>query len=202
MSMQNGFWHRLAQLFSFSPAKAEQRGVAAATSPEQFQSMLSDEFRGLRRSLRKQAEAIERLEQRLDAPPLTNAPPDQRELLMRLAQAFHHLERAFRSRTEPLSPAIDEAIDLYWQHLDDCLERSGLSMIRETGVGFDARLHRAMASHGSGELAKVVGEVLEPGFLRDGAVHCPARVILGPALAAGHGPCGGQQHEQTETERA
>jgi molecular chaperone GrpE (heat shock protein) len=198
--MQTGLWDRLARLFSFPRGKAEQ-SVVAATSPEQFQSMLSDEFRGLRRSLRKQAEAIERLEQRLDAIPRTKASLAQSESLMQLAQAFHHLDRAFRSGAEPLSPPIDEAFGLYWRCLDDCLERSGLGMIRETKVAFDARLHRAMAAHGSGDSAKVVHEVLEPGFLRNGVVHRPAQVILGPELAADHGPCRVQQNEQTETDR-
>lgn len=52
-------------------------------------------------------------------------------------------------------------------------------MIRELGVSFDPRLHRAVAAPNPGNGESIVAEVLEPGFIEGGKIRQPAKVILG-----------------------
>ena len=148
---------------------------------DELQSSLSEEFRGLRKMLRKQAEAIEALRRRLDevGADAGRQAADGGESLMRLAQAFFHLDRALRGGQTPCSDRQREAIDLSWLQLEQVLAEADIHVIREAGVSFDPRLHQATAVRESGAGADAVLEVMEPGFLVGGAVRRPARVIVG-----------------------
>ncbi|MDD2463946.1 MAG: nucleotide exchange factor GrpE [Desulfobulbus sp.] len=138
---------------------------------------LGEEFRGVRKMLRKQAQVLEELHGRQghESPAVKGRTKGSS---IELATAFFHLHQSLRERVAE-SPAHREAIALFWLQLDRSLQEIDVRMIREEGAPFDARLHRAVLSRGEGSGEWVVVEVLEPGFIRGDMVSVPAKVILG-----------------------
>nr|WP_321464953.1 hypothetical protein [uncultured Desulfobulbus sp.] len=128
--------------------------------------------------LRKQGSAVEALLSRQGSP---RAEETLRtgDTLLQLAVGFFHLHQSLRGLVAD-SPAHREAIALFWLQLERALAEIDYQIIREQGVPFDARLHRAVLSRGSGAVKWIVDEVLEPGFMYGGAVRTPAKVILAP----------------------
>ena len=145
-----------------------------------LQATMLEEFRGLRKTLRKQAQAVEAVRDRLDRAPEPRRNEQNSEELMRLASAFFQLDQALLEVTAH-SPRRRQAVSLVWLQLDQLLDRNGVRMIREPGAAFDPRLHRVVLTRTPEARDSVVTEMLEPGFIEDGTVRQPARVILGPA---------------------
>ena len=145
-----------------------------------LQATMLEEFRGLRKTLRKQAQAVEAVRDRLDRAPEPRRNEQNSEELMRLASAFFHLDHALLDVTA-CSPRRRQAVALVWLQLEHLLDRNGIRMIREPGAAFDPRLHRVVLTRTPEARDSVVTEMLEPGFIEDGTVRQPARVILGPA---------------------
>jgi hypothetical protein len=142
----------------------------------QIHATMGEEFRGLRKLLRKQRQMLEELHERQWHHPL----PEQMRTesgLIDLASAFFHLHQSLRERVAD-SPPHREALALFWLQLDSSLRQVDVHMIREEGAPFDARLHRAVLSRDAGSGNWVVAEVLEPGFIRGDVVATPAKVIL------------------------
>ena len=158
---------------------------APGLSLAELQATMLEEFRGLRKTLRKQSQAVEAVRDRLDRAPEPRRNEQNGEDLMRLASAFFHLDHALLDVTA-CSPRRRQAVALVWLQLEHLLDRNGLRMIREPGAAFDPRLHRVVLTRTPEARDSVVTEMLEPGFIEDGTVRQPARVILGPA----------QEHEQ------
>ena len=156
-----------------------------------LQATMLEEFRGLRKSLRKQSQAVDALRDRLDRAPEPRRNGENSEDLMRLASAFFHLDHALLDLTA-CSPRRRQAVALVWLPLEHLLDRNGIRMIREPGAAFDPRLHRVVLTRTPEARDSVVTEMLEPGFIEDGTVRQPARVILGPA----------QEHEQQALEES
>ena len=140
---------------------------------------MSEEFRGLRKLLRKQSallsEVLSRQNQALDTLPKNGL----NEELIRLASTFFHLEQSLSGQISG-SPQHREAVSLFWLDLDRILDREDIRMIRERDVSFDPRLHRAVLAREPGAEKSVVVEILEPGFIEGGKVRRSAKVILGP----------------------
>lgn len=176
--MSHHFWNRLCRWIR---GTAETTGAAPAeVSLTQLHTTLAEEFRGVRKMLRKQGQVLEDLHRRQGH----ESPPVQERTeagVIDLATAFFHLHQSLRERVAD-SPAHREAIALFWLQLDRSLHQINVRMIREEGAPFDARLHRAVLSRGTGTGAWVVAEVLEPGFVRGEAVSAPAKVILGDEI--------------------
>ncbi len=152
---------------------------------------LSEEFRSVRKMLRKQGGAVEELLRRqgqVPAPVAAGGGASGKGLLQ-LATAFFHLDQSLRDLVIN-SPAHREAITLFWVQLERELNERNVHIIREQGVAFDARQHRAVLSLETGAGEWVVAEVLEPGFLHGETVRTPAKVILRPKVA--------DQHEQED----
>lgn len=177
--MPHIFWERIARCNPFknrNPAKLE--GDRGLTLQEVHTSM-SEEFRGLRKHLRKQLLLIEELRARRDEPSEASPTDGAGEGLMQLAAAFFHLDQSLRDQML-ISPQRREAVSLFWLQLEQLLDREDMQIIREQGVAFDARLHRAVLAREPGARKSVVVQVLEPGFIEHGKVRKPAKVILGP----------------------
>ena len=186
-----GWWNRIAGCVPFAGVRKADSEQTPGLSLDGLQANMLEEFRGLRKTLRKQSQAVEALRERLDA--AHEARPNERngEELMRLASAFFHLDHALLDLTA-CSPRRRQAVALVWLQLEHLLDRNGIRMIREPGAAFDPRLHRAVLARTPDARDSVVTEMLEPGFIEDGAVRQPARVILGPA----------REHEQQALEES
>ena len=174
------WWHRITGRMPLTGVKKTDGDEAPGLSLDALQATMLEEFRGLRKTLRKQAQAVEAVRARLDRAPEPRRNEENSEELMRLAVAFFHLDQALLEVTAH-SPRRRQAVTLVWGQLDQLLDRNNLRMIREPGAAFDPRLHRAVLARTPEARDSVVTEMLEPGFMVDGAVRQPARVILGPA---------------------
>lgn len=98
------------------------------------------------------------------------APP-----LMELADSFFHLEAVLVG----LGSADDTlcALNMVWGKLADACDQAGMQIIRESGVPYDSRLHEALNRAPLGD-HPVVMSVSAPGFIHQGRVIRPARVVL------------------------
>lgn len=179
--MGYGVWKRFVRRLSGSVDNDGGEPQAAAPTLGDVQTVLTEEFRGVRKMLRKQGAAVQELLNRGEAPPAPAATASGGDLLQ-LAVAFFHLDQSLHDLLAD-SPAHREAVALFWLQLEHGLNEIGVQMIREQGIPFDARLHRAVLSRGTGTGAWTVAEVLEPGFLQQGAVRTPAKVVLVPTKA-------------------
>ena len=174
------WWNRIAGCVPFADVKKADSEQTPGLSLDGLQATMLEEFRGLRKTLRKQSQAVDALRDRLDRAPEPRRNEENGEELMRLAAAFFHLDQALLEVTA-CSPRRQQAVALVWLQLDQLLDRNNVCMIREPGAAFDPRLHRAVLARTPEARDSVVTEMLEPGFMVDGAVRQPARVILGSA---------------------
>lgn len=177
--MSHIFWDRIARCNPFknrNPVKLEDDRELTL---EEVHTSMSEEFRGLRKVLRKQSLLIEELRGRLEEPPEASRTDGAGEGLMQMAAAFFHLDQSLQDQMR-ISPQRREAVSLFWLQLEQQLDREDMQIIREQGVAFDARLHRAVLAREPGVHKSVVVQVLEPGFIERGKVRKPAKVILGP----------------------
>lgn len=177
--MLQTFWHRLANCNPFNKSRSTQQEEVQGPTLETIQASLYEEFRGMRKILRKQSLVIEELRTKLDTLPQTSQSEGSNEELMQLASAFFHLGQSLGEQAI-ISPQRREAVSLFWLQLEQLLDREDIEIIREQGVPFDSRLHRAVLAHEPEARRSVVVEVLEPGFIEHGKVRKAAKVILGP----------------------
>ena len=174
------WWHRITGRMPLTGVRETDGDEAPGLALDALQATMLEEFRGLRKSLRKQSQAVDALRDRLDRAPEPRRNEQNGEDLMRLASAFFHLDHALLDVTA-CSPRRRQAVALVWLQLEHLLDRNGIRMIREPGAAFDPRLHRVVLTRTPEARDSVVTEMLEPGFIEDGIVRQPARVILGPA---------------------
>ena len=174
------WWYRITGRIPLTGVRETDGDEAPGLALEELQATMLEEFRGLRKTLRKQSQAVEAVRDRLDRAPEPRRNEENGEELMRLASAFFHLDHALLDVTA-CSPRRRQAVALVWLQLEHLLDRNGIRMIREPGAAFDPRLHRVVLTRTPEARDSVVTEMLEPGFIEDGTVRQPARVILGPA---------------------
>lgn len=172
-------WHRITRFFSgtndLRAVSAEDREPSLA----EVQASLAEEFRILRKTLRKQTHLLEETRSRLYEPvSRTSSAEGTGAGLMRLASTFFHLEQSLQGQTID-SPQRREAVALFWLQIEQLLDREDILIIRELGGPFDPRLHRAVLARDPDAPNSSVVEVLEPGFIEHGQVRKPAKVILG-----------------------
>ncbi len=173
--MLRTFWDRINLLKKRRGPSEENH----APTLEEIRISMAEEFRGLRKMVRKQAVVVEGLQVKLDALPVAQRAADSSEELVRLASAFFHLDHSLQDQTAH-TPQRREAVALFWLQLEQLLDKEHIQMIREPGVPFDPRLHQAVLTREPGARKNVVAEVLEPGIIQDGMVRRPATVILTP----------------------
>lgn len=171
------FWSRLCRWMRGAEATTGAESDPIGERLAEVHATLGEEFRGVRKMLRKQGQVLEELHSRQghESPAVKGRTTAS---LIELATAFFHLHQSLRERVAE-SPAHREAIALFWLQLDRSLQEIDVRMIREEGAPFDARLHRAVLSRGEGSGEWMVVEVLEPGFIHRDVVSVPAKVILG-----------------------
>ncbi|MBM9536005.1 nucleotide exchange factor GrpE [Desulfobulbus alkaliphilus] len=172
------FWHRITGFFS---GKSDSRaGSAEDRQPTlaEIQISLTEEFRVLRKTLRKQTLLLEETRSKLPEPVPTASRESAGAGLMRLASTFFHLEQSLLVQTIDSAPRR-QAVALFWLQIEQLLDTEDICIIRELEVDFDPRLHRAVLVRDPDAPNSVVVEVLEPGFIEHGQVRTPAKVILG-----------------------
>jgi len=150
-----------------------------------IQESMAAEFNAVKKLLRKQSLLVEEMRSTLSQETSEEPSDPLDEQLMRLAAAFFHLDQSVRGQAG-FSSQRRETFDLFWLHVEQLLATRAIQMIREAGGAFDPRRHQAVLTRAPDARNPRVVEVLQPGFLENGRVKKPAKVILGPS----------EEHEQ------
>jgi molecular chaperone GrpE (heat shock protein) len=72
-----------------------------------------------------------------------------------------------------------QVLNMVLQKVDRFAASLDLEMILEAGMPFDPRVHEAVANRSPGSHPLDVLELVQPGYLQDGKVLRPAKVIVG-----------------------
>lgn len=179
--MIHKLWKRIVRCLTGSANRSDGKSEPEDLTLGDVHAALAEELRGVRKMLRKQGAAVDEVLNRQEALQPKKSVGTGENLIL-VATAFFHLDQSLRDLLID-SPAHREAVALFWLQLDRGLNEIDVQMIREQGGVFDARLHRAVLSRGTGAGEWVVAEVLEPGFMHGGTVRAPAKVILAPQAA-------------------
>lgn len=135
-----------------------------------------EEIEGIKKSFRKQTVLIELLRKevrdRIEEREIKDLNP-----FFEFSEAFFYHDRSLRERGD-ISSSQMEALDIAWQKLDALLSSVGIEMIRKTDVDFDPRLHEAVEKIAEGNGAPSVKKIVQPGYLDNGNVFKPAKVIV------------------------
>jgi len=100
---------------------------------------------------------------------------DRPDSLIELAESFFHLEAALV--LPEIAHETRAALNIVWGKLEEVCKDSRLAIIRESGVPFDSRMHEALDRAPTGE-SPVIRSLAAPGFIHNGRVIRPARVML------------------------
>jgi molecular chaperone GrpE (heat shock protein) len=140
--------------------------------------LILEETQGLKKLLRKQSILIEEVRREQEAA-AAGKRADVKPLLD-LCDSVFHLQRAFRS-PGLMSRQHAQAVSMVSNRLGLFAASAGVEMIFEEGVPFDPRIHEALVNRSPDSPALEVLEVIQPGYVRDGTVLRPAKVVVGAA---------------------
>jgi len=172
-SIRNWFWK------GAEPLLEDLTGIGKKLEDE-----LSDLKKLVRRQGIQQESLVREVSTKIDMIATKNVDEQQNPQaapLAELADSFFHLETVLvrlGCEDDTLS-----ALKMVWGKLIDVCDKAGLEMIRESGVPFDSRLHEALNRAPDGE-HPIVMDVTSPGFIHNGRVTRPARVVLSNDITA------------------
>jgi molecular chaperone GrpE len=102
------------------------------------------------------------------------------ELIKRLLEVIDNIERALSAAEESEDfDAFRKGIQLIYRHMKDILGKEGLCAIECLGETFDPNYHEAvMALEKEGEKSEKVIEEIQKGYMLDGRVIRPSKVVV------------------------
>jgi molecular chaperone GrpE (heat shock protein) len=137
---------------------------------------LLDEIRELKKVFRRQSVSIDLLKkelvEKLDRNHLEEIGP-----FLDLTDTLFHFERSIRDAM-PMSTPQEEALAILWKKLETLLLSAGIEVIHKAGIEFDSRRYEAVETLPERDGSPFVREVLQPGYLYNGNVIKPAKVLL------------------------
>ncbi len=105
------------------------------------------------------------------------ATESRRNLLRQLLEVTDNLERALARPAD--EAALREGVELTLRQFEQVLARAGVQRISvEPGQPFDPAYHEAVEVRNNGVSQDMVTEVVHPGYMHDGTVIRPARVVV------------------------
>jgi molecular chaperone GrpE (heat shock protein) len=150
------------------------------SKPEQHEEdphrLILEETLSLKKLYRKQGVLLEEVHREQQAA----AAWKKRDLgpLIDLCDALFYLQRAFQN-PGLMSRQHAQVLHMVNQRMHRFAISFGIEMILAEGVPFDARIHEVVTNTTPDVLLLDVLEVIQPGYLQDGKVLRPARVIVG-----------------------
>jgi molecular chaperone GrpE len=151
-----------------------------AMSPQEYQAALTaarEENAELRDKYLRAAAAIENARKQAERVATTSAMQRLQRLYLRLLEVADNLERAlsFAAEEDPLAPGVQATL----RQLLDALRREGVAQMDvEPGAPFDPRSHEAVETHEGDVPEMTVAAVSQPGYLFEGQLLRPARVVV------------------------
>jgi molecular chaperone GrpE len=151
-----------------------------AMSPEEYQAALTaarQENAELRDKYLRAAAAIENTRKQAERDAEQRVNQRLRSLYTRLVEVADNLERAlsYAAEDDPLAPGVRATL----RQLLDVLRREGVVPIEVApGAPFDPRFHEAVETHVGDVPETRVAEIRQPGYLFEGEVLRPVRVVV------------------------
>ncbi len=135
-----------------------------------------EEIQGIRKLLRKQSVLMEevRREQEAAAAAKSGRSIDS---LTELCDSVFYLQRAFR-HPGFMSREHAQVLGMVMKRLELFAASLGIEIILDEGIIFDPKMHEAVENRSPGSNALQVTEVVQPGYIQNGKVIRPARVIV------------------------
>ena len=99
------------------------------------------------------------------------------ERFFELAEAFFYHDRSLK-KIPGMSSSQQEALAIVWHKLEALLSSLGIEIIRRVDVDFDPRLYEAVEKVAEGNGKPVVKKIIQPGFIYEGRIIKPAKVIV------------------------
>lgn len=143
---------------------------------EEDHRLVMEELQGLKKLLRKQSVLIEEVRRGQEA--LAVKKHQAPEPLLELCDAVFYVHRAFQN-PGLMSRQHAQVLSMVLNKAHRFAASLGLEMILDEGIPFDSRVHEAIANRSPGSHSLEVIELVQPGYLRDGKVVRPAKVIVG-----------------------
>jgi molecular chaperone GrpE len=152
---------------------------ATPMTPDEYQTVLAearseaDELRD--KYLRAVAEA-ENARKWAERDAQVRATESQRRLLRQLLEVVDNLERALTTPAD--ASGLRQGVDITLRQLLRVMAQAGVErMAVESGQAFDPSYHEAVAVHTGDVPQDTVVNVEQPGYVHDGVVLRPARVV-------------------------
>jgi molecular chaperone GrpE len=152
---------------------------ATPMTPDEYQTVLAearseaDELRD--KYLRAVAEA-ENARKWAERDAQVRATESQRRLLRQLLEVIDNLERALTTPAD--ASGLRQGVDMTLHQLMRVLAQAGVErMAVESGQAFDPSYHEAVAVRPGDVSQDTVGDVEQAGYVNDGVVLRPARVV-------------------------
>ncbi|MGE5185991.1 MAG: nucleotide exchange factor GrpE [Acidobacteriota bacterium] len=103
------------------------------------------------------------------------------KLVAELLPVLDDLDRSLAAAKPDGDPPLVEAVWMVRAHLDRVLDKYGAERIDAKGQRFDPQIHDAIATLPVGDAAhdRIVVDQLQPGYVFEGRVLRPARVVVG-----------------------
>lgn len=144
---------------------------------EVWKEEVLEELEGVKKVLRRQGLFLETFKKetlaRMDQEGLKEVGP-----FLQLAESYFYFESSLKDGPG-LPSGQEEAAEMVWEKLELVLSSFGLELIRRTGEPFDPRLHDTIERAAEHDGGAVVTKIIQPGYLYNGQVVKPARVIIG-----------------------
>jgi len=143
---------------------------------EDPQRLILEETQNLKKLFRKQGMLLEEVHREQQA----SAAGKKRDLepLIDLCDALFHLQRAFQN-PGLMSRQHAQVLNMVHQRMHRFAISFGIEMILAEGIPFDARIHEVVTNRAPDALLLDVHEIIQPGYLQNGKVLRPAKVIVG-----------------------
>lgn len=162
------------------PNEHEQEKRLIPATLEDCQAQLTEarrEIGELRDKYLRTAAEVENARKWAERDTLARAMESKRDLLRQFLEVMDNLERALAQPAE--LAALCKGVEITRRQLEQVLAQTGVERIAiQPGQAFDPLYHQAVGIR-SGEVSEeTVAEVVQSGYLHDGAVLRPARVIV------------------------
>jgi len=142
---------------------------------EEARRLVMEELQSLRKLVRKQSVMIEEMRREQEA---IAARKSRNEPLIELCDSIFYLHRAFQN-PGLMSRQHAQVLNMVFHRVHRFAASLGFEMILEEGIPFNPGVHEAVANRSPGSLSLEVIEVVSPGYMQNGKVLRPAKVIVG-----------------------
>lgn len=157
----------------------EHEDRAESMTPDEYQAVLSEargEADALREKYRRAVAEAENVRKWAERDAQVRATETQRRLLRQLLEVIDNLERALAHPAD--AAALRQGVEMTLHQLTRVLAQAGVERIGVApGQPFDPLYHEAVEARTGDVHQDTVVEVEQPGYLHDGVVLRPARVV-------------------------